>query len=130
MLMKIKDAMLTGIQEGLPVITTVLGGMLGSSRTNSVYKVGGYAGIGWLAGYLAQRGLFALLSPKPEIPEEMGQISSTYGGKAQVAGAMPQVSPPIAPDVKSSTPKPDVMNPQPPANPYGSTGFDPSSMGS
>jgi len=128
MLSKIKDGFLATIKDGLPMVTTTMGAVLGASKTDQVWKVSGYAGLGWLAGHLTQRAVFALVDHNADIPEQVAPLSPKYSQGAQTAPAMPATTQqaPAPTSAPGAAPGDNVVN----MTNYGSQGFDPSATGS
>jgi len=128
MLSKIKDGFLATIKDGLPMVTTTMGAVLGASKTDQVWKVSGYAGVGWLAGYLTQKAVFALIDHSADIPEEVSSLSPKYSGNAvSPAPSMPTLASPPSASAKAETSSEDNVTS---ISNYGSQGFDPSATGS
>lgn len=126
MFSKVKDGMLAAVKDGLPMITTTMGAALGATKTSSVWKVSGYAGLGWLAGHLTQRAFFALIDHKAEIPEEVAPLAPEYSrSSGNSVPSMPPVDtqPPSASANEGLGRVINLPN-------YGSQGFDPSATGS
>jgi len=135
MLSKVKDLAFAYLQHGLPVVTTVTGALIGVNKTDSIYKVMGYGIAGWTVGYLGQAGFFKLVtSPIQRIPEEAGELAPKYASAPASSAAPPMPSIGLTPKtVKSQTAPPlqsvgDNVKTEP-DNPYGASGFDPSSFG-
>jgi len=132
MLSKIKDLAFAYLQDGLPIVTTVTGALIGVNRTDSIYKVMGYGIVGWTVGYLGQAGFFKLVTgPGQKIPTEAGELAPKYAS-APAAPPMPSIG--LEPKtVQSQSAAPvqavgDNVRTEP-DNPYGASGFDPSSFG-
>jgi len=126
MLSKIKDLAFAYLQDGLPIVTTVTGALIGVNKTDSIYKVMGYGIAGWTVGYLGQVGFFKLITgPAQRIPEEAGELAPKYSSPAHAAPpirAVPDI--PTAPAVGPNVPAGAAQHS------YGDNGFDPTSFGS